>query len=106
MCENKSNLTLIYFYSQGFDNIKTLQRGNAIYVIVEPNEDTQSSLFDISIIDSETGSTTETLKIPCHNTAGNIAYVGNYIIWTEDGLIKWSPIDKKGIKSSSLKVNI
>ncbi|GAA5817056.1 hypothetical protein MFLAVUS_010593 [Mucor flavus] len=88
---------------QGFESIKTLQRGSAIYVIVEPSEEVKSPFFDVSIIDGTTGETTQSLQIPCRNTASDITYVGNYIIWTEDDSIKWSPIDKKDIKSSSLK---
>lgn len=73
---------------------------------MEPSEEVKSPFFDVSIVDGITGETTQSLQIPCRNTASDITYVGNYIIWTEDDLIKWSPIDKKDIKSSSLKVNI
>lgn len=91
-------------FSQLFERIKTLQRGSVIYVIVEPNEETKSPFFAVSVIDSATGETTKILQIPCRDNYDDVAYVGNYIFWTEENLLKWSPIDKKDIKSSSLKV--
>lgn len=81
-----------------------MQRGNGIYVIVEPEEEAKSPFFSITVIDSTTGQTTKTFSIPCRDSYDNVAYVGDKIFWTEQDTIKWSPIDKKDIKSASLKV--
>jgi hypothetical protein len=93
-----------YIYSHVFERIKTIQRGNLIYVIVEPEEESKSPFFFVSIIDSTTGQTTKTFQILCRDNYDNIAYVGDKIFWTEEDTIKWSSIGKKDIKSASLKV--
>ncbi|KAI7872624.1 uncharacterized protein EV154DRAFT_529119 [Mucor mucedo] len=85
------------------ESIQVLQRGNDIYVVVEPIEDSKSPVFAVNILDSATGETTKTVQIPCHTNYDHVAYVGNYIFWTEANLLKWSSIDKKDVKSILLK---
>lgn len=97
-------MTYRHNFSQLFEKIKTLQRGSDIYVIVEPNEELKSPSFAVSVIDSATGETTKTVQIPCHQGYDDVAYIGNYIFWTESNLLKWSSIDKKDVKSTLLKV--
>lgn len=86
------------------ENIQVLQRGSDIYVVVEPSEDSKSPVFAVNVLDSTTGETTKTVQIPCQASYDHIAYVGNYIFWTESDLLKWSSIDKKDVKSILLKV--
>ena len=91
-------------YSNAFEKIKLLERGSLTYVVVEPEEETKSTSFQITAIDSQTGQTTQTIQIPCHTNFDNVAYVGDYVVWTEADLLKWTPITKKEIKSISIKV--
>ncbi|KAI7900808.1 uncharacterized protein BX663DRAFT_562854 [Cokeromyces recurvatus] len=88
---------------QIWERLKLIHRGNSIYIIVEPDDNEESPFFVIHTIDSETGDATSTTKIPCTTTYEAISYIGDYLFWTENDLLKWTNIDKIDIKSTSIK---
>jgi hypothetical protein len=90
--------------SQVFERVRTIQRGSLVYVIVEPDDDESSSFFTTYIIDSATGESLSTIKIPCGANYDDVTYVGNYLLWTEEDTLNWTPVDKNDIKSTSIKV--
>lgn len=90
--------------SQVFERVKTIERGSLAYVIVEPDDDESSSYFTTHIIESTTGEPLSTVKIPCEANYDDVTYVGNYLLWTEEDILKWTPIDKNEVKSTSIKV--
>lgn len=90
--------------SHVFERIKLIQRGDLIYVVIEPEEDTGYPSFVVHAINSADGQTAKTIKIPCHHTFDNVVYVGDYILWTEVDNLKWTPIHEKNVKTVSIKV--
>jgi hypothetical protein len=90
--------------SQVFERVRTIQRGSLVYVIVEPDDDESSSFFTTYVIDSATGESLSTIKIPCGANYDDVTYVGNYLLWTEEDTLNWTPVDKNDIKSTSIKV--
>lgn len=91
-------------FSHVFERIKVIQRGELIYVVVEPEEDTGSPAFVVNVINSADGQTSKTVKIPCHHSFDNVVYVGDYILWTEGDNLKWTPIREMNVKTVSIKV--
>lgn len=92
--------------SDVFERVKLIQRQDVIFVVVEPEEDIKSPFFVITAIDSKTGQIIKKLDISCRDTFNDVTYVGNYVVWTEADNLKWTPIDKKDVKSVSIKVSI
>lgn len=86
-----------------FERIKLIQRGDLIYVVIEPEEDAGYPSFVVHAINSADGQTTKTVKIPCHHTFDNVVYVGDYILWTEVDNLKWTPIHEKNVKTVAIK---
>jgi hypothetical protein len=106
MIVKKKGNTYSCFISQVFERVKTIQRGSLAYVIVEPDDDEASSFFTTYIIDSATGESLSTVKIPCGANYDDVTYVGNYLLWTEEDTLNWTPIDKNEVKSTLIKVSI
>ncbi|CEP08079.1 hypothetical protein [Parasitella parasitica] len=88
---------------QVFERLKLIERGDLIYVIVEPNSDNKSPFFFVNIIYATTGETSSTFKIPCSSNYDDVTYTGDYLIWTEADILKWTLITKKQIASTSIK---
>ncbi|KAK4519912.1 uncharacterized protein ATC70_010156 [Mucor velutinosus] len=89
--------------AQVFERLRAFERGDLIYVVVEPNDDSRSPFFLINVIYATTGETSSTFKIPCGANYEDVTYTGDYLLWTEEDVLKWTPINKKDISSVSIK---
>ncbi|KAG1141646.1 hypothetical protein G6F37_008214 [Rhizopus arrhizus] len=79
--------------------LKMIEREGHVYVVVEPEEEAKSPYFFINIIDRTTGETEKTLQIHCQSGFSHITYVGDYIFWIEENLLKWTPLQVKDIQN-------
>ncbi|CAO3700491.1 unnamed protein product [Rhizopus stolonifer] len=83
--------------------IKTIEKDEFVYVIVEPEEDSIAPYFLINMVDKITGKTSRTLQIHCSPGFTHITYIGHYIFWIENELLKWTPIYNEDIQSVELQ---
>ncbi|KAI9478581.1 MAG: hypothetical protein EXX96DRAFT_571423 [Benjaminiella poitrasii] len=86
-----------------WERLMLIQRDGLIYLIVEPDDKEASPYFVIHTIDSQTGETKSTVQVPCSTDYEDISYIGNYLFWTENDLLRWTAIDKVDIKYTSIK---
>lgn len=102
---------LYFFFLLDFCNrkegkkLKMIEREGHVYVVVEPEEEAKSPYFFINIIDRTTGETEKTLQIHCQSGFSHITYVGDYIFWIEENLLKWTPLQVKDIQSVVIQVS-
>ncbi|KAI8636019.1 hypothetical protein BD408DRAFT_448750 [Parasitella parasitica] len=88
---------------QVFEKMKLFERGDLVYVAVEPNDEKKSPFFLINVIHATTGEISSTFEIPCNSNYDDVTYTGDYILWTEEDILKWTLITKKQIASTSIK---
>lgn len=86
--------------------IKTIEKDEFVYVIVEPEEDSSAPYFLINMVDKLTGKTSRILQIHCNSGFTHITYIGHYIFWIENELLKWTPIYAEDIQSVELQVRL
>lgn len=98
-----THLIFIPAYSQAFERLRAFERGDLIYVVVEPNDENISPYFLVNAIYATTGETSSSFKIPCGANYEDVTYTGDYLLWTEEDILKWTPITKKDITSVSIK---
>ncbi|RCI01755.1 hypothetical protein CU098_011458, partial [Rhizopus stolonifer] len=76
--------------------------GHAIYVVAEPDEDAGSPYFFIHRIDSATGETLSSFKVPCGTEYAEVNVIGHALFWQENDIFKWTPLDQKQVKTVSI----
>lgn len=96
-------MIFIPLFSQVFERLRAFERGDLIYVVVEPNDENKSPYFLVNTIYATTGETSSSFKIPCGANYEDVTYTGDYLLWTEEDILKWTPITKKDITSVSIK---
>lgn len=84
--------------------LKMIEKDEHIYVVVEPEEDTDAPYFFISFIDKLSGEMKKTLQIHCNSGFSHITYIGDYVFWIEEDELKWTPIHTQDIQTAGIQV--
>lgn len=87
-----------------FEKLKLVYHNNLIYIIAEPDEDAGSPYFSIYAVNIMTGETQSSFKVPCSHGYAEVSFMGHHLFWQEQDILKWTPIDKRDVKTISIKV--